>query len=215
MIYLPFAGQVLSPFAALTSLIVKDLIAPLIHVPRAVREGQPRNLLWLMAGAVISVPLGVWVLSQVAPDVFRWAVSVVTFAMLAALIFGLRYKGPITPGISIAAGGTGGFLAGSVGLPGPPVILLYMASTLPPAVIRATLTLYLILADVLLLAVFKWSGVLVTSAVLLGVAMILPYLMGNWLGAMMFRPEREVLYRRVAYTIIAGSAFLGLPIWDR
>lgn len=214
MIYLPFAGQVLSPFAALTTLIVKDLTAPLMHVPSAVRDGQPGVLFWLIAGAVCSVPIGVWVLSQVAADVFRWGVSLVTLTMLVALISGLRYRGAITPGIGLSAGAAGGFLAGSVGLPGPPVILLYMSSTLPVSVIRATLTLYLILADVLLLAVFEWNGVLVRSALLLGAAMILPYLLGNWLGAALFRPEHEALYRRVAYAIIAGSALLGLPIWD-
>lgn len=214
MIYLPFAGLVLSPFAALTTLIVKDLIAPLMHVPRAVRDGQPRDLIWLMAGAFLFVPLGVLVLSLVEREVFRWSVSLVTFAMLAALITGLRYRGPITRGLSFGAGSLGGFLAGSVGLPGPPVILLYMASTLPAAAVRATLTLYLIVADVLMLAVLGWNGYIVGAALALGALMILPYLLGNWVGALLFRPDYEALYRRVAYAIIAGSALLGLPIWE-
>ncbi len=213
MIYLPFAGQVLSPFAALTTLVVKDLIAPLIHVPRALREGQSRDLLWLLAGAALFVPIGVWILSLVHPDVFRWGVSLVTFTMLAVLILGVRYHGAITRRITLATGALGGLLLGSVGLPGPPVILLYMASTLPAAAVRATLTLYLILADVLLLAVLGWNGYIVSSALFLGALMILPYVLGNWIGAKLFRPGHEALYRRVAYAIIAGSAILGLPIW--
>lgn len=213
MIYLPFAGLVLSPFAALTTLIVKDLVAPLMHVPRALRDGQPRDLIWLMAGAVFFVPLGVWVLSRVDADVFRWGVSLVTFAMLAALVLGIRYTGGITRSLTFGTGALGGFLAGSVGLPGPPVILLYMASTLPAAAVRATLTLYLILADLLMLAVLGWNGFIVPAALLLGTVMIAPYLVGNWLGAVLFRPEYELLYRRIAYVIIAGSAIMGLPIW--
>lgn len=214
MIYLPFAAQVLSPFAALTTLIVKDLVAPLMHVPRALRDGHPRDLVWLMAGAVLCVPLGVWVLSRVDGDVFRWGVSVVALTLLAILILGLRYKGPITPPLTLGAGGIGGFLAGSVGLPGPPVILLYMASTLPAATVRATLMLYLILADVVMLGVLGWNGYIVGAALALGALMIVPYLLGNWLGAALFRPGYETLYRRVAYAIIAGSAILGLPIWE-
>ncbi len=213
MIYLPFAGQVLSPFAALTTLVVKDLIAPLIHVPRALREGQSRDLLWLLAGAALFVPVGVWILSLVHPDAFRWGVSLVTFTMLAVLILGVRYHGAITRRITLATGALGGLLLGSVGLPGPPVILLYMASTLPAAAVRATLTLYLILADVLLLAVLGWNGYIVASGLVLGALMILPYVLGNWIGARLFRPGHEALYRRVAYAIIAGSAILGLPIW--
>lgn len=213
MIYLPVAGSVLGPFEALTTLIVKDLTAPLMHVPRALREGHPPDVLRLALGAAVAVPLGVWVLSLVERDVFRWGVSLVALGLLAVLISGLRYKGPLTPPIVTGTGALGGLLGGAVGLPGPPVILLYMASTLPPSAIRANTTLYLLLADVLLLAVLWWKGFLVASALTLGILMIAPYLLGNWLGAALFRPGHEALYRRVAYALIAASAIMGLPVW--
>lgn len=214
MIYLPVAAQVLSPFAALTTLVVKDLVAPLIHVPRALRDGTPGDVVRLVLSAALFVPVGVWVLSVVHPDVFRWGVSLVALSLLTILILGIRYRGPITNRLLFGTGAIGGFLAGSVGLPGPPVILLYMASTLPSQAIRANNMLYLILADLLILAVLWWNGYLVPSAVALGALMILPYLLGNWLGALVFRPGHDALYRRVAYVIIATSALLGLPIWE-
>jgi hypothetical protein len=214
MIYLPFAGQVLGPFEALTTVIVKDLTAPLIHVPRALKDGHPPDVLRLGAGALVALPLGVWVLSLVPGEVFRWGVSLVAIGLLVLLVSGVRYRGPMTPPLIYGTGAFGGFLAGSVGLPGPPIILLYMASTLPIAAIRANTTLYLILADILLLAVLSWNGFLVMGALQLGIALILPYLLGNWLGALLFRPGYEVVYRRVAYGIIAASALMGLPIWD-
>lgn len=214
MVYLPFAGQVLGPFEALTTLIVKDLIVPLIHVPRAIRDGHPSDVLRLAAGAVFAVPLGVAVLSLVPPDVFRYGVSAVALGTLAILLLGLRYSGPITKPAIFTTGALGGFLAGSTGLPGPPIILLYMASTQPASVIRANITLYLILADVILIAVFWWSGLLVGTALALGGLVILPYLAGNWAGAALFRPGAERVYRTVAYLLIAGSALMGLPIWD-
>ncbi len=214
LVYLPVAAQVLGPFEALTTLVVKDLVAPLIHVPRAIREGHPADVLRLAVGALFAVPLGVWVLSHVNPNVFRWGVSLVALALLLVLIMGVRYRGNLTKPLTFATGAMGGFLAGCVGLPGPPIILLYMASSLPAQTIRANCMLYLILADVILLAVLWWSELLVVSALAIGVLMIAPYLFGNWLGARLFRPEIESTYRAVAYAIIAGSAILGLPIWD-
>lgn len=214
MVYLPVAAQVLTPFEALTTLLIKDLTGPLIHVPRALRDGHPADIARLGLGALLGLPLGVWVLSQVAPEVFRWGVSLVALTMLILLIGGVRYRGRLTPPLVFVTGAVGGFLGGSVGLPGPPIILLYMASTLPIAAIRANNMLYLILADVLLLAVLWWNGYLVPTAVALGVLMILPYTLGNWAGARLFRPEAERLYRWAAYMIIAGSALLGLPLWD-
>lgn len=215
MVYLPVAGAVLGPFEALTTLIVKDLTAPLIHVPRALRDGHPPDVLRLGAGAVLALPVGVFVLSRVDPDVFRYGVSLVALALLAILISGLRYRGPMTPPLVFGTGTLGGFLGGAVGLPGPPVILLYMASTLPASAIRANTTLYLLLADVLLLVAFWLNGFLVASALALGASMILPYLLGNWLGAALFHPGYERIYRRVAYAIIALSAITGLPLWER
>ena len=110
-------------------------------------------------------------------------------------------------------GALGGFLGGSVGIPGPPVIMIYMASTLPISAVRANNTLYLILADVILLVVFLIKGLFVPGVAALGLLLVLPYLLGNWVGARAFMPGQEVLYRRVAYLIIAVSALYGLPLW--
>ena len=86
LVYLPFAAQILGPFEALTTLIVKDLVAPLIHVPRAIRDGHPADVMRLAVGALFAVPLGVWVLSLVDPSVFRWGISLVALTMLSLLI---------------------------------------------------------------------------------------------------------------------------------
>lgn len=213
LVYVPLAAQYLGPFAALTSLIVMELIGPLMHVPRALRDGRPSDVARLGAGAVVGVVVGVWALTMVEPVVFRWAASIVSLALLALLMSGVRYRGALTPPLIFGAGGLGGVLTGVVGAPGPPVIILYMASGLPPAMVRANLMLFLIVADLILIAVFWLGGHLTANAVTLGLTLLLPYVAGNWLGARMFRPEAEIMYRRIAYAIIAGSAILGLPIW--
>jgi len=214
MVYLPFAAQVLGPFEALTTLVVKDFVVPLIHVPRAIRDGHPIDVVRLAVGALFAVPLGVWVLSLVDPNIFRWSISLVALAMLLVLILGVRYHGTLTKPLIFVTGAMGGFLAGCVGLPGPPIILLYMASSLPAKAIRANTMLFLILADVIMLAVLWWSEFLVVSALAIGVLMFVPYFLGNWAGALLFRPGAERVYRTVAYAIIAGSAILGMPVWD-
>ena len=214
MIFLPMAAQVLSPFEVLTVLVIMDLTGPLIHVPRALKDGHPADVVRLGLGAAIAVPLGVRVLSLAEPEVFRWGVSIVALVLLTLLVLAVRYRGVLTKRMMFGTGLLGGFLGGSVGLPGPPVIMLYMASTLPPSAIRANNTLYLILADVLILTVLAVRGFLVASAVAIGIIAIVPYTLGNWIGAKIFRPEAEKAYRLAAYAIIAVSALHGLPVWD-
>lgn len=214
MVYLPVAGQFLSPFEALTTLMVMDLVGPLPNIPKAIRTMHTKDVLRLSFGALVAVPFGVLVLGQIAPEVFRYGVSLISIALLVLLIAGIRYHGVLRRRMVYGTGALGGLLAGSVGLPGPPVIMLYMASAHAAAVIRANIMVYLLLTDVIMIAVLGVNGYIVTTAVLLGGMLALPYLLGNLLGGYLFAPGYERLYRVVAYFIIAVSALNGLPLFD-
>lgn len=214
MIFLPVAGQILSPFEALTVMVVMDVIGPLPNVPRALREGNPLDVMRLTGALIIGVPIGVSVLAMVDPDVFRYGVSIVALILLSMLIGGVRYTGTVSKPMIYSAGGFGGVLAGCVGLPGPPVIMLYMASRQLPQVIRANTMLYLLAAETVMLSVLALFGHLVWAALGIGLLATVPYLLANVIGAAIFRPEMERVYRVVAYMIIAISALSGLPVFD-
>lgn len=213
MVYLPFAGSQVSPIWALTSLVIMDLIAPITLVPKTLKDTYLPDIYKLSLGALITCPFGVMVLVLLEPDIFRYAVSLLTFLLLILLILGLRYQGRLTSPVIVGTGGLGGFLSGTVGLPGPPVIMLYLASTLPPKTIRANIFIYLILADILLLAIFGFRDLMDLKAVILGGLVIVPYLTALWIGSFFFDSEKEKQYRNIAYLIIFLSALIGLPIW--
>ncbi|MCY4541427.1 MAG: sulfite exporter TauE/SafE family protein [Rhodobacteraceae bacterium] len=212
MIYLPVAGTQMSPVAALTTLAVMDLVGPLMLAPRIVRNADVGDVMRLSAGALAMLPLGVFLLLLMAAEVFRYAVSSITLVLLALLISGIRYEGSLSRPLVYGAGGIGGLFAGSVGLPGPPVIMLYLASSLPVVAVRANLFIYLIVADIMLLGVLAFNGQLHVAHVALGLAIALPFVAAMGIGSLIFRPEKERVYRFVAYGIIATSAVLGLPV---
>ncbi|MFY9209611.1 MAG: sulfite exporter TauE/SafE family protein [Aestuariivita sp.] len=214
MVYMPIATSIVGPFAALISMTIMDAIGPLPNLPRALRERHPGDMGRLLIGLVIALPLGVWTLGQLPTDVFRYAVSLISLTLLVLLASGYRYRGVLGTKTIVGTGMLGGFLGGSTGLPGPPVIMLYMASAHPAQVVRATLMIYLLVVDALLLALLWLFDRLEPEYIALGFMVTLPYLAGNILGAALFRPERETMYRAIAYGIIAGSAILSLPVWE-
>ncbi|RMD95290.1 MAG: sulfite exporter TauE/SafE family protein [Alphaproteobacteria bacterium] len=214
MIYLPFAARVLDPVWVLVTLLVIDLIGPLPQLPRALREGEPRDVARLAGGAALGVVAGVAVLVSFSAEPFRYAVSLITLALLLLLVSGLRWRGELRAAMIWGTGALGGFLGGAVGLPGPPVILFYMARPLPPQVIRANIMVYLVAVDAMMMALFAFRGLLEPAPVMVGLVVAPVYLVGVWLGGRIFDPARERLYRFVAYAIIAGSAMGGLPLWD-
>lgn len=214
MVLLPVAAGVLGPFQALTVMVAIDFVGPLVNVRAAWREVDGRDLARLCAGLVVALPAGILVLTLVPAEAFRWAVSVLALALLGLLVAGVRYRGRLTPPLVVGTGLVSGFAGGAAGLAGPPAILLYLASTLPARVIRATLLLYLLASDIVLGGALAVAGRLEVGALVLGAALVLPYMAALWTGARLFDPARERLYRGVSYAIIAAAAISGLPVWD-
>lgn len=211
MVYLPFAGVVLSPVGALLSLVCMDIFGPLPLVPNALRKGHPRDIAFLGIGMIVMLPIGIYLLGQMEGTTYRYIVSVATLIALFLLLSGFRYKGALTPKVMVGTGGLGGFLGGVAGLPGPPVTVLYMASTLPLEAVRANMILFLLMADILIFPIMALQGMLSLQPLIIGAMIILPYMAGGAVGANLFDPAKEKIYRVVAYIVIAGSAIMGLP----
>ena len=213
MVFLPIAGAVLPPVWAITVFVIMDIIAPLPLAPKVAKDSDPPDLVRLTVGAMAGVPVGVAILKILPVEVFRYSVSALAIILLIVLAFGLRFHGFLTRLMTYGAGGLGGLFAGSVGMPGPPVIALYLASPLPAATARANIYLYLIITNVLILTVFAVQDILDRDPVVLGFVIAIPYLAGIFAGTLAFNPKREKTYRIVAFVVIFCSAVSGLPLF--
>ncbi|WP_323769895.1 sulfite exporter TauE/SafE family protein [Antarctobacter sp.] len=213
MVFLPVAAPILGPFGAILALTVMDIFGPLPNLRRAWTQVDKPDLWRLLAGCALALPVGLWVLTRVEPEVFRYAVSLVSLGMLAVLLLGMRYRGAVSRAMVAVIGAAAGLLGGLAGLPGPVVILFYMSRVLPVAVIRATILLFLFFFDLLIVGFMTGMGRVTLAGAALGVFLAVPNVVGNWLGGHLFRPDRERLYRAAAYLLIALAALSGLPVW--
>jgi uncharacterized membrane protein YfcA len=190
-----------------------DLLGPLPVVPQAARQAHKRDLFRLMLGVLVVLPFSLLLLYALDPKVFRYGVSIVALGVVTALVLGFRYRGEVKRPHVFATGAAGGFLGGVAGLPGPPVILFYMARDLPAAVIRANIFLYLYLFDLTAFGVMGLQGRLELVPLVMGLMLAVPTMAGNFLGSQIFRFGSERMYRTIAYLIVAASAIAGLPVW--
>lgn len=214
MIFLPMAAWILEPVWAVLAMVGMDVLSPLPAVQRAARDSKWRDLGLLLAATALMVPIGFWTLTQISPETYRYGVSTISLVLVVCLVFGLRYRGQPTVPLMLGAGGASGFLGGAAGLPGPPVILLYMASQASVARVRATTLLFLVGFDFIFLGTFLATGRFELAPFLLGLCLGVPGAAGVWLGQLIFDPTREALYRNIAYGVVTCVAILGLPIWD-
>lgn len=213
LVFMPFAGSVLAPVAAIVAMTVMDVAGLAPQIPRALRSAGRAEVARMVAGAAVALPAGLWLAAALPVEAFRWLVSGLALGMLGLIAWGWRWRGTAGPAVGYATGLASGFLGGASGLAGPPAILLNVASDRPAAVIRANLMAYLAAFGVLLLAMLGLAGGLAATDLWLGLLLALPFFLASVAGARAFDPAREGFYRRTAYLIIAASALAGLPVW--
>ncbi len=214
LVFVPIAAQFLTPPEVVVTLLVMDILGPMLLVPDALRKGEPREVGLLGLGALIGIPAGVFLLTRVEPLAFRWFASVAIFALVGVIASGWRYQGrparPLTAGI----GGLAGLMGGFSGMTGPPIILLYLGGGAAPARIRANVILFFTLTEFISFATFWANGLLSWRLILLGLLLALPYTGATLTGSTLFARFGKDHYRPVAYLVIACAALSGLPLFD-
>ena len=214
MVFLPIASQYLTPFEAIASLAIMEFFGTFAVMRKSWSDADKVDLARLVVGMTIVTPFALLLLLKVGADFYRYSVSILSLFVLVLIGSGIRYKGKLKPLVIFSVGGLGGLTGGLTGIPGPPVILLYIASSHPISVIRANNLLFLYFFDGCVVLIFALSGVLTLKIFLLGSILALPNFLGNFTGAKLFDPEKTNQYRMFAYIIIAIAAISGLPFWE-
>jgi uncharacterized membrane protein YfcA len=161
---------------------------------------------------VITLPIALYFLMNMETEIFRYIVSILALVLIFVLSTGWRFHRQLNSGALIGLGGLAGVSGGIAGVPGPPVILFYMASIHPVKVIRANNLLFLFGFDIFALFFLSIASALNIYAVILGLILAIPMGLGNIIGAILFNPDKEKLYRKIAFLIITLSALTGLPL---
>jgi hypothetical protein len=213
LIFMPVGAIFLPVPVAIVIVTVAGMLTWPLILPRAVRVADRREVAVLAGAAILTAPVGVWLLSWVERDVLRWLVAAAAALTLVALVTGWRYRGRVRgQGLGII-GAVAGVLGGTTGLTGPPVILFYLAGQLEAMRVRANTILFLAVLDIGILANLLARGLVDATAVWLAALLAVPYGASMAVGQSLFRPERERAFRGLAYAVIAGAILTGLPIF--
>ncbi|MEO8243767.1 MAG: sulfite exporter TauE/SafE family protein [bacterium] len=168
-----------------------------------------RRVLFLLAGAAVGMPLGLWALTSISEDAARGAISAYVLVMCVVLYMGWKFRGEVRGPGNLLAGVASG-LANAPGMGGLPVVAFFAAQTMQAQVFRATLVAYFPLLDLYAAPLYFWSG-LVSWDTLWASLMALPMVfLGNWLGSRHFLNTDPKDFRKFAIGLLALLATLGL-----
>lgn len=210
----PTTAALFTPKVALIVLAFVDSLPSMALAWTTRKQTQWREVLPMVLGYLLLVPLGIYVLKTADPSALRWFISLSILMAVTLLWGGYKYRGPRSSAVSLSVGAGGGFMGAAAGLPGPPALLYWMAGDSKAAQVRANMIFYLFLTDVIIITGYFLGDIFTASASALGLLAMLPYLVGIFIGSKCFSGASERLYRNVAFSMILAAAILALPLLD-
>jgi hypothetical protein len=206
MAAVPLLALVIAPARAVPFVILIQLLAGVWDWREARRHAHWRSLPWLMAGALIGTPLGMMGLASMSAD---WARLAIAGAVLLAVILMARgFSLAAMPGRPALAG-TGlaaGILNGVAAMPGPPVIVLYLAGAMTIEAGRASLLIFFSVNNAIGAASAGLAGLIPPGTLVLAAAALPLMLAAQWLGRRVYLRATPARHRQVALAFLAALA---------
>jgi uncharacterized membrane protein YfcA len=212
MVMTPAFSALYGPPIGISLCLLLEIAVALPLLPRAIKYVDWHRIGVLLLAAVVGAPLGNLVLTQVAPEPMRWAISAIVLGAVALLASGWRFRGRPQPATTLAAGGMSGFLNGLSGMAGPPIIFYYLAGDETAERVRANLTTYFIFVDVVTLGVFSGRDLIGWNTGVLALWLVPAVVAGGLLGQRLFPLASEKFYRRLALFLLVAVAIGSLIV---
>ncbi len=203
MVLVPILAATYGPKVAVPVLMLTDFVLTLPLAWRARRRCAWGDVVPVTLGHLIALPAGIAVLVVADPTLLTRATGVLVLVVAAAMAVGVRRRTPPTPTATVGIGLVAGFLSGSTGVGGPPVVLFWLAGPDAAARMRANLIVFFALAAVLSIAGLALAEVVTAEVLALTVALWPAYGLGLVCGGRVFTGADVRLYRPIALGIIA------------
>lgn len=203
------SSLVTNPLNFVAVVVIAETVMSLQSWSGLSREVDWARVKWLLAGAVIGMPVGLWALSYVSEDGARAVVSIYVLSMCLILLAGFRMAREAGGGATFATGLVSG-LANAPGMGGLPVAAFFAAQPMAPAVFRATVVAYFPLLDIFSAPMYWMAGLVSWGTLWASLIVLPPTLIGNWLGGRHFFNTDPQDFRRFAIILLAVLAGMGL-----
>lgn len=168
----------------------------------------------LLLGAFVGMPLGIVLLRRLPAPPLQVAVSVVVLVAVALLASGARLRRE-SARTELGAGFVSGMLNTSIGIGGPPVVLVLQAAEHEQHAFRATTVSYFLVANLVALPLFFASGVVDHSTWVAGLVAIPAALAGTLAFERVAYRVRTEHFRRLVLSLLVVAAVVSLAevVW--
>jgi uncharacterized membrane protein YfcA len=164
----------------------------------------------MAVSSLLGVPLGVWIITIIAPSTLKVLVGGVTIFFAIPLAIGF------TKALAkeTVAGGISGFLSGFIGtstsLGGPPVVLFMHNQNWRKETIHSSLAAYFLFSSSCSLIGLSTSGFMDIQIAVFAASLLPALLVGIGVGMVAFRRINQSYFRVISLAIIIVAGILGI-----
>ena len=212
LVMMPVTTAVFGARVAVPMLALLDLPVTIWLARGAWRSFDRREVGILSLAAALGIPVGIWTLLVVDPADMKIAVGVLVLLSAVALLAGFRISGTPSAARTSGTGFVAGLLQGAVGLPGPPVILGWLAAQVPGARLRANIIMFFVGLIAIVVPSHWVAGLFTEQVVLLAVLVVPFYILGTAGGVLCFGRIPEKTFKRFVLGLVCAGAVSGLVL---
>ena len=208
LVSLAFLPWVMAPSTAVVLTTLYAMVfAVLIIVPLR-RDLSLASVRDMVAGTIVAMPLGVWVLATLPGSVLNRLIGLVLVGVVLLEFLG-RLPGTLSGRRwAFLAGALGGALGGAVGTPGPPAIVYATTQGWSPRTMKANLQAFFIANEIAALVGYWWAGLLTADVGRHAAGFAIPAIAGVAAGVALGNRIDRARFRRIVYTLLLFSGLV-------
>ncbi len=200
----------LDPVLLVPTVIMLEVAASIHMLPSVWKETLWRELLWILVGLFIGIPVGVYVLSIAPEDVLRLSAAIIIFALTIFVLKGASYRGNLTIGAFVLIGLVSGFFSGVAASGGIVAATCLSFASLPIKQVRATLVVYLFLTGFIFVVSALIAETLELKVFHTAILAIIPMALGIIVGTKLFRFLDESKLRMLILICLSVLSIIGM-----
>lgn len=199
----PVMVLVISPVVLTPVQVLISLVNNVTVLAEVWRRTTWRQVLWLIAGGLCGIPLGIFLLTTLDSALIKAGIGVIVLAVTLAMLAGWTLRLPAKLASLLPVGLLSGILGGSTSLNGPPVILYFASQRVDKDVFRANMAAYFTAVNIVGVGMFLAAGLLTRTVLTMAAVFLLPLIAGTLAGIWLARQISERNFRPAVLIILA------------
>lgn len=207
----PMLTVVLDPVEAVPLVLLFEIALTLGFLPSLIGLVQWNALGWLVFGALLGTPIGLYILSAVPAEPMRFGLGLL---LLVSVLLSWRTPSGATWHLGapskLGIGALSGLLSGGTAMSGPPIVLYFLAVPVSAAVRRASMMMFFLCSASIAMALGVASELYAGGTFILAAPTLPALVAGAALGATCFRRSKPATHRRLTLVTLAAIAVFAL-----